>query len=80
MSTPRTPITSISRDQYYQLVGLRLVAQQHTDALEAIKKAVVSITQETEGDWGHSSDFLYEDYGVDGLLSRLNLTVIDPQP
>lgn len=76
--TPRTPISTITREQYYQLLGLVLIAKQHNDALEGVTKAVRSITQETD-EYGHSSDVLYSDYGVDGLLERLKITVEDPK-
>jgi hypothetical protein len=64
---------TISKEQYYMLIGLLTLASHHSQALEDIKNAALEITKEEEDNW--TSDAVYGGYGADELLEHLNITV-----
>lgn len=64
---------TITRQQYWQTVGLLTLAEQHICACEQIEKALLVITK---GDTsGHIGDAVYSSYTADELLSKLHITV-----
>ena len=65
---------SISKVEYFQLVGLLELARRGNEKQLDIMKAVISITGERD-DMGFSADAVYSDIGADELLERLNITV-----
>ncbi len=67
--------TTITKEEEYQLIGLKLLAHTHNEALDAIKRAVQGITGEVEEN-GHSSDFTWDDtMDVPDLLKKLDIVV-----
>jgi hypothetical protein len=69
----------ITRGQYYQLIGLRAVADHHEAQLKHIVRAAYSIT----GEWdtiGHTNDFVYGSRELDELLKLLEIEVVDVIP
>ena len=70
----------ISKQEYYQLIGLRTLADYHNEQLENIKKSALNITQEVDGngdpeDLGETWDFIYQTTSLDDMLSAINLKV-----
>lgn len=68
---------TITAAQRLQLIGLLALAEMHSNKLDDIIKAVVTITGEPDGDTGHSADAVW-DRGrrdTDELLKRLEITV-----
>lgn len=67
---------AVSKAEYQQLLGLKLLADQHNAALKAIVEAGEAILSEERGGHGHVADTMYaERGGIDDLLRLLNLTV-----
>jgi hypothetical protein len=71
---------TITRSDYYKLVGLHTVAIEHEKALKQILKAALSITAEQD-DCGHTSDTIFGSRTVDELIELLDITVVEePTP
>ena len=71
-------VETITQEQEYQLIGLKLLARTHNQALEAITRAVLKITGEVDRH-GHSSDFTWDDgMDVEDLLTKLDIAVGEP--
>lgn len=71
-----TKKTEITKSEYYQLMGLAVLAETYTEALKAIEKSVIDITGEETIVYGggHSGDFIYN-MDVEDLLKKLDLKV-----
>lgn len=69
----------ITRGQYYQLVGLRTVADHLEAQLKHIAKAAQAVTGE-EDDIGHTHDFIFGSRELDDLVELLKIEVIDVIP
>ncbi len=71
-------MTTITREDYYKLVGLSTLVKQHNDALDDIKKAIVEVTGQELDQYGHC-DFIDEAmwgaYSADELLNNLDIEV-----
>lgn len=67
---------TIPRTDYYKLLGLQTLATEHEKALDTIRKAAVLITGE-EDKYGHTSDALNGNRGLDETLGLLEITVVD---
>jgi hypothetical protein len=66
---------TITKNQYYQLVGLAAISKRQYDLLDQVMEAALEITGE-DRDNGHTSDFVYSgDHDVKDLLERLSITV-----
>lgn len=70
---------SISTPEYYQVMGLLMLAKQHVASLADIEKALRSITGDVT-EHGHCGDACYGDYTADHLLDLLDIRVGDPLP
>jgi hypothetical protein len=71
----------ITREEYYQLIGLRELAKQHWLALDEIDKAAQKITEEQSNNGepefgGHTSDFLSGSRELCEMLQLLKIKVI----
>ena len=65
----------ITRNQELQLMGLKVLAEAHNAAMEDIKRAVSEIVGDAD-EWGHASDFVWNDtMSVADLLSKLEIQV-----
>lgn len=70
----------ITRGQYYQLIGLRAVADHLEAQLKHIAEAARSITREKD-EIGHTNDFIYGGgRELNELLDLLRIKVIDVIP
>ncbi len=79
MSTSKT---SITRSEYLQLLGLRKLAESYTETLNQLVVIGQKITGELDSRgkpeyYGHLSDSIFGDRGIDEMLSLLELNVID---
>ena len=65
----------ITKNEYYQLLGLLLIAQNHNKAIQEVLTAMLSITKE-EAQFGHTADTVWDiDGTIDELLEKLQLKV-----
>lgn len=65
----------MSKSEYYQVVGLLVLAKRKKDEMEEIVKALMELTGELV-DYGRCSDFAWGgNTNADDLLRKLNLTV-----
>lgn len=76
------PKTTITRNEYLQLVGLLTLAKRHCAALTDIAQACVAITDERDDDGdlmdnGHTFDAVWSEGDADDLLRKLELTVAE---
>lgn len=67
---------AIPPSAYYQLLGLRLLADRHNAALEQITLAARALTGE-EDEHGHTLDFVHGSRELDELLGLLGIEVSD---
>lgn len=68
---------TISRSQYQQLLGLLALVQQHNQALNEIKQALISLLgPEEDTDW--IGEAVYGEADEQRLLQRLSITVEPP--
>jgi len=65
---------SITKSEYHQLLGLRVIAKRHWDALNEIEKAAREITGEKEGH-GHADDMMSGSRPIDEGLEILGIKV-----
>lgn len=65
----------INHQEYCQLLGLLLIAEQHTKAIADVKSAIAKtlLIEESSsaGDW--IEDAIYRPYSADELLKRLEI-------
>lgn len=71
----------ITKEEYYQLIGLRELAKQHWLALDEIDKAAQKITEEltTDGEpefGGHTSDYLSGSRELCEMLQLLKIKIV----
>lgn len=68
--------TTITKHEYYELLGLLTLAQKYMSAVKDIENAACDITGDME--LGHVSDYIYgSDSDVDALLGKLGIAVKD---
>lgn len=82
MSTSSTK-TTISRAQYYQLIGLQAAHIAQMRILKALEDAAVEITGEVDHNGtpercGHTLDWIGGDREFNDMLKLLELEVVDP--
>lgn len=73
--------SQIGKSEYYQLLGLRTIADRLNDQLSHIEAAALAITEEVERDGtkyrvnggGHTGDFIYGSRDLDELLRLLGI-------
>lgn len=66
----------ITKNQYYQLVGLFTLGAQYLSQLEDLEKAALEITNEVDTKFGsHTSDGIWGNRGLDDMLKLLNIKV-----
>jgi hypothetical protein len=67
----------ITREEFYALTGLLVLAQEHNAALATILRAAEKITGEPQGSlgMGHTADAIVEGYSVSDLLTKLGIEV-----
>lgn len=74
-------VKTISKNQYYQLLGLKGLAEKHNEALEGIIQAMADIVEARSKDGepdGYVMDTVYSaGISIDGLLNQLDITVAD---
>jgi hypothetical protein len=73
---------TITRSEYFMLVGLSTLAHYHHRGLNDIELAACSITGDKPNDNQHTSDFIFNETpispaGVDQLLDKLGVKVAD---
>jgi hypothetical protein len=71
--------STITKNEYYQLIGLLKLGQSYNAKCLDIEKAMSEIVGEKEKFGGHCGDAIYSNYSVDELLDKLNLKVSGPQ-
>ena len=67
---------SISRQEYYQIIGLLLIAQRKIHEAFEIEKMLREIIGQ-EGDKWHVSDAIHNDYTAEELLGKMKISVKD---
>jgi hypothetical protein len=76
-------MTTITRTQYLQLLGLMTLAKMHNDKLRDIEISACAITGvvpgEYSGNCGHTSDMVYGSRELDDGLRCMKITVVDDQ-
>lgn len=65
---------TITKSQYYALMGLREVARKNWEQLCLLEKAAAEITGEIDG-LGHSSDYLAGSRELEDMLRILEIKV-----
>jgi hypothetical protein len=70
----------ITKEQYYQLMGLQLAAQNCMRTLDNLTKSALEITQEKNSDGypdelGHTSDYISDFRSLDEMLKLLKIEV-----
>lgn len=65
----------INQQEYCQILGLLLIAGQHTKSLADVKSAIAKIVEieETSSDADWIDDAIYHPYSADELLSYMNI-------
>lgn len=65
----------INHQEYCQLLGLLVIAEQHTKFLASVKSAIAKTLEieETSSDADWIDDAIYHPYSADELLSSLNI-------
>ena len=67
---------TITKSQYYTLIGLREVAKEQCLILDKIEKLAKEITGEQDKDFGgHASDYIYGTRNLDEMLKILGIKV-----
>lgn len=70
---------TITKPQYYQLIGLKVLAERHNKALEEIIQAAADLLDARDGSGdadGFIADTIYSNsITVDALLKKLDITV-----
>lgn len=66
---------TITKQQYYCLIGLQELAKAKWKEISELEKAAIEITEEKDGVFGHTSDFIAGSRDADELLSLLNIEV-----
>lgn len=70
----------ISKSQYYQLMGIRALAEKYLSLLNDVSNLAVEIVGEIDSEgkkeeYGHANDFVYGSRELDSLLEVLGLVV-----
>lgn len=65
---------TISKQDYYILLGLRELAKQNWDRLNSLEKSAAEILERGVED-GHSADFIHGHRDLDGVLKILDIKV-----
>lgn len=77
-------MTTITRTQYHQLLGLMTLAKMHNDKLRDIEVAACVITGVVPGEYagncGHTSDMVYGSRELDDGLRCMKIEVVDDPP
>jgi len=69
---------TISREDYYKIVGLLTIAEQHLKVLTSVERALDAITGEGKFNrGGHCGDATYGQRDADDLLRVLHIEVSD---
>jgi hypothetical protein len=67
---------TITREQYLQLLGLKVLADKHNEALHDILSSAATITGEAEPlGGGHTDEMVWSDLDVDTTLNGLGIEV-----
>lgn len=67
---------TITRDEYLQLLGLKMLGNLASGHIEEYVKAARAIVAE-ESDWGHMADMMYDsDLTVDEQLKKLDIKIL----
>jgi hypothetical protein len=67
---------TISKNKYYQLYGLFMLAKAYHERLADITESSLSITEEEVTDMGSlTEDAIWDDQSVDRLLNKLEIEV-----
>lgn len=72
----RTEKTSISKNQYLQLIGLSILAKTHNKFLEELAAAANEITGEKD-ETGITFDMIYNNTSPKDVLKSLDISVIE---
>lgn len=65
--------STITKNEYLQLVGLLTLAKKHNQVLRDISQSAALITGDEEH--GHTDDAIYCDYPVEDLLKLAKITI-----
>lgn len=66
---------TITKNEYYQLIGLLKLGQTYAQKCLDIEKAMNELVGEKEKFSGHCGDAIYSDYSVDELLDKLSIKI-----
>lgn len=67
-------VKTISKADYYKVVGLLSVGQEHIKRAEEIAEILTKFLEEGEK-FGHASDAVYNNETADELLKKLDIKV-----
>lgn len=71
---------TITRAEYLQLLGMKMMSDRHLARLNELVDSARAITGE-EDKWGHMGDLMFtEDETVDNQLRKLGITVLPETP
>jgi hypothetical protein len=71
--------STISRSEYFQLIGLLVLAKRYNAMLTELVVAARAITGETD-EMGHTADGVYCDYTADAIMEKLGIQIEGPPP
>lgn len=77
-----TEKTTITKSEYLQLLGLKMLADESSRHQQELLKSASKITGEEHDRGGHTSDLIYDqNTSVNHALKMLGITVVDsPSP
>ena len=75
----------ITQEQYYQLMGLKAMADELNRQLRTVERAAARIVQEPADDdgetyFGHVSDWIYGSRGLGEMLNLVGVEVVEVPP
>ncbi len=66
---------TITKEQYYQLIGVVVLAKSYLDKINDLEKAALNITQEVYDIGGHTSDIVWGSRDLDEGLKIMGVKV-----
>lgn len=66
---------TITKQQYYCLIGLQELAKAKWKEISELEKAAVEITEDKDAEFGHTSDFIAGSRDIDELFELLEIKV-----
>ena len=68
--------TSITKNEYLQLVGLQTLSESYLEKLDDLEKTAYEITGELDK-YSYTTDMIFNDRDIDDVLKQLGIEVKD---